>query len=174
MLSYYLLMIESEEDKQKFERLYDQYNDLMFYIAKRYFTEQQDLEDVVQDAYLAIVKNIEKIEDVYSSKTRHFIVTVIENKSLDVLKKRKGIIQIEWEETTPGLEADAPVENMLSSALIKLPATYREILMLKYYNGYTIREIAEILSVHPKAAESTLWRAKKALQDLLEKEGMMI
>ena len=84
-------MIESEEDKQKFERLYDHYNDLLFFIARRFFTEQQDLEDVVQDAYLAIVKNIDKIEDVYSSKTRHFIVTVIENKSLDVLKKRKGI-----------------------------------------------------------------------------------
>lgn len=174
MLSYYLLMIESEEDKQKFERLYDQYNDLMFYIAKRYFTEQQDLEDVVQDAYLAIVKNIEKIEDVYSGKTKHFIVTVVENKSRDVLKKRKSVIELEWEETTPGLKVDAPVGNLLSSALLKLSPTYREILMLKYYNGYTIREIAEILSVHPKAAESTLWRAKNALQDLLEKEGMTI
>ena len=174
MLSFYLQMMESEEDKKKFVQLYDRYNDLLYYIAKQFFTEQQDMEDVVQDAYLSIVKNIEKIEDVYSSKTRHFVVTVIENKSLDVLKKRKGIIPIEWEETTPGLEVDAPVENMLSGALIKLPAAYREILMLKYYNGYTIKEIAEILSVHPKAAESTLWRAKNALQDLLEKEGMTI
>ncbi len=37
------------------------------------------MEDVAQDAYLSIVQNKKRIDDVYSSKTRHFVVTVIEN-----------------------------------------------------------------------------------------------
>ena len=174
MLSYYLLLIDSDEDKQKFEQLYDQYNDLLFYIARRFFCGQQDVEDVVQDAYLALVNNLDKIGEVYSSQTKHYIITVIERKSLDVLRKRKGAVPMEWDETTPGLTVELPEERGLADALSKLSAGYREVLMLKYFNGYTVKEIAGILSVTPKAAESMLGRAKAALQDALDKAGIPI
>lgn len=172
MLVFYLQMIESEENKLKFRKIYDQYNSLLFYIAGKFFEEKRDAEDAVQDAYLAIIENLDNVGDEDSNKTRHYVITITENKCLDRLRKNRNILQTDWDDATPGLEFEIPEETGLQAALAKLPPRYRELLILKYDCGYSVKEIADNLSSTPKAVESALRRAKLALQAILDKEGM--
>lgn len=53
----YLQMIESEADKSKFERLYLRYRGLMFSVAMRLLSNEQDAEDAVHQAFLSIISD---------------------------------------------------------------------------------------------------------------------
>ena len=57
----YLQMLESEPEKEKFRKIYDAYRNLMFYVANKILQNEWDAEDAVQQAFLSIVKNLEKI-----------------------------------------------------------------------------------------------------------------
>ena len=57
----YLQMIDDPRDRSKFEQLYTKYKDLMHYTAYKILRNDRDAEDAVHDAFLAIVRNIEKI-----------------------------------------------------------------------------------------------------------------
>ena len=52
----YLQMLETPEEKSKFEQIYLEYRNLMFYVSKGILHNQQDAEDAVQEAFLKIIK----------------------------------------------------------------------------------------------------------------------
>lgn len=54
----YLQLIDTAEDRSKFEQLYEQYKQLMFYTAFQILKRPQDAEDAVHHAFLSIAENI--------------------------------------------------------------------------------------------------------------------
>lgn len=75
----YLQVIETEEDKSKFEDIYREYRGLMYYIAYRRLHHEQDAEDAVHHAFMKIAENITAIDPV-SPKTKQFVVTIVDNR----------------------------------------------------------------------------------------------
>lgn len=166
----YLQMIESEGDRTKFEQIYDKYAGLMYHIATQYLENEQDREDAVQTAFEAIVRNIKKISAVNSPQTYSYIVNTIESKSIDVLRKQQRR-PVELDEAILGVKIELPEDDELASALAKLPAHYREILLLRYDCGYTTKELASMLGMTRGNVQKQIWRAKEALSKLLGEEG---
>lgn len=74
----YLQMIESDEDKSKFEQLYIMYKGLMFHVAMKILKNEFDAEDAVHQAFLSLIENLKKISDVKCPKTRAYIVIITE------------------------------------------------------------------------------------------------
>ena len=79
----YLQMIESDEDKSKFEQLYIMYKGLMFHVAMKILKNEFDAEDAVHQAFLSLIENLKKISDVKCPKTRAYIVIITERKILE-------------------------------------------------------------------------------------------
>jgi len=88
MLSYMSLM-DSADDKSKFERIYQSYKGLMFYTANRILNNPQDAEDAVHTAFVKIAENISKIQEAVCPKTKVFVVTIVENTAIDLYRKKK-------------------------------------------------------------------------------------
>ena len=86
----YLAMIDSPEEKLKFEVIYERYKGLMFYTANSVLGDTRDSEDIVHDAFLKIIEIIDEIDDPKSPQTRYLIVTITENKAIDLYRKRKA------------------------------------------------------------------------------------
>ena len=59
----YLQMIDGPEDQSKFEQLYLTYRGLMYYVAESILRNEQDAEDAVHDAFVAVAKNISNISE---------------------------------------------------------------------------------------------------------------
>lgn len=167
----YLQMIESEEDRALFEQLYLEYRQLMFYTAKRILHNDQDAEDAVHQAFLSLIENLNKLSDIKCPKTRAFCVVIVENKAIDILRSKKYISQEEFQEATCGIEIPLPGGNGLADALAKIPARYREALLLHFYVGYTTHEMEKQLGLTRSAVLKLMWRAKLALREQLEKDG---
>ena len=169
----YLQMIESEDDKVKFEKIYLKYKSLMFYAANKILHNEHDAEDAVHMAFIKIAENIKKIDEADCPKTCSYIVTIVENKAIDIYRKKSRHKEAEFLEEANGLEVTYDEDNLLTKCILNLPARYREVILLRYYHGYSVREIAALFDISFVAASKLDQRAKKKLKELCEKEGIL-
>lgn len=164
----YLQTLETPDEKAKFEALYRTYCGLMVAVAMKLLGNRADAEDAVHQAFLSILKNMDKISQVDCLKTKSYVVIITEHKALDLLRARKKALPRDFEEEPIGVTIPPPGEDELAAALAKLPARYREILLLHYHHGYSRKELAQMLELSYVAVQQLLWRAKDALRKQLE------
>lgn len=169
----YLQMIDDPQDRWKFEQLYTKYKDLMYYTACKILRNDRDAEDAVHDAFLAIVKHIEKISAVECPKTRAYVVTIAENKAIDLYRKKQRHPTGELMEETAGLSVEYDGDDELGRCMAKLPARYRQFLLLRYDHDYTVKEVAQMMGLSLSAAYKLEQRAKKALEALCKEAGVL-
>jgi len=171
-LLVYLAMADSSEDRHKFEEIYMTYRQLMYYVASSILGDTTDSEDVVHEAFLKIIEILEKIDSPASPQTRALIVTVTENKAIDMYRKRKQSGVVPFEEEYMGVPERSKIEqipeqDIVVKAILSLPGRYREVLLLKYAHGYSMDEIAVILSMTKENVKKTIQRARKKLEEVL-------
>ena len=171
----YLSMIDSPNDRYKFELIYQTYRQLMYHIANSILGDTRDSEDTVHEAFLKIMEHLDKIDDPQCPQTRAFIVTITENKAIDLYRKRKAHSVIPLEEEYIGVPERSKIDEIeehdrLSKAILSLPGRYREVLLLKYAQGYSMDEIAVILSMTKENVKKTIQRARKELEKVLSCE----
>lgn len=166
-------MADTPEDYSKLEQIYQRYKNLMFYTANNLLHNAQDAEDAVQQAFLSILKNLEKISEVDSPKTRSFVVIIVERKAIDMLRSRSRENTLPLDEAViAGEVLPIPGDGGLADAMARLPKSYRDVLLLKYDNGFSTHEIAAMLGITDSGVRKLVGRAKKLLKETLEKEGM--
>ena len=172
----YLAIIDSPEGKLKFEVIYERYKNLMFYTANRVLGDTRDSEDIVHDAFLKVIKIIDDIDDPNSPQARCLIVTITENKAIDLYRKRKSKTVVPFEEEYIGVPEQSMIDQIeendrLVKAIALLPGKYREVLLLKYSHGYSMDEIAMILSMSKENVKKIIQRARKKLEKQLSEEA---
>ena len=113
-------MIDSEEDKTKFEQIYLKYRGLMFYVAMKILHNEHNAEDAVHQAFLSILENLDKISNVECPKTQSYIVIIVERKAIDIIRTNTKIVNINFDETIGGIEIPLPCENEVADAMVKL------------------------------------------------------
>lgn len=169
----YLQIIEKEADKAKFEQVYLRYRGLMFHTARQILNNDEDAEDAVHQAFLSIAKNMDKISDPLCSKTRAYVVIIVERKAIDRYREKQRKAAQPLDDETAGLSFPLPAGG-LAAAIGRLPARYREFILLRYAESYTNEELAKMLGLRLSGVRSLDARAKKKLRELLEEEGIEV
>lgn len=167
----YLQMLESDADRQRFEQLYHRYRRLMFYVARQILPSDEDAEDAVHEAFVAIIRHFEGVSDISDPQTRAFVVLIAERKAIDLRRRNARRDALPLEEGCLGVTIPSPGDGGLADAMAQLKPRQRELLLLRYYVGYSTREAAQLLDMTSAAAQKELTRAKAALRTILEKEG---
>lgn len=80
----YLMMIDAEEDKQKFAILYETYRHLMMKVALNVLKDTFLAEDAVHEAFIKIAKNMEKIGEIDATATKRYLLTITKNATIDI------------------------------------------------------------------------------------------
>ncbi len=178
MLLFYLQMLETPEDKHKFELVYEEYKSLMFHVAKKYLEISADAEDAVHQAFVSIAENIEKIDDPLSKLTKSYVITIAKNKAIDTLRQNNRHSSVPFDETfldqsTMQQALEYCEGDTLSQCILKLPNTYRDVIIFKYVHGYSLRDIAKILNITEANAIKIDQRAKKKLEAMCKEEGLL-
>ena len=106
-------------------------------------------------------------------KTHSYVVTIVENKAIDQYRKQQKHQTVELIEEIQGTTAHYEGDNDLTKCILKLPARYREMILLRYHHGYTVREIAKMLGLSLPAAIKLDQRAKSKLKKLCEEAGIL-
>lgn len=169
----YMQTIESPEEQSKFERIYYSYRHLLYQVAFRILHQEQDAEDVVHDTFLKVIQIIDKIVQPVCPQTQHLIVIIAENKSLDILRKRKKVQFVDFNDAyVEGYTLELP-DGSVGKCLNALPTRYRDVLILRHHYGYHLKEIAFILDISEENVKKIHQRAKRSFQIICEKEGLL-
>lgn len=176
----FLQMLETPEEKLKFEELYMKYRGSMYAVAWKILKNERDAEDIVHDSFRAIIENFEKINDISCHKTWNYIVTIVKNKSFTLYreKEKKGTsVYEEWQEMEGfvGVEEEVirkDVAEILAELIQDLPYPYKEAIYLQYYNKESSETIAKFLDKSPENVRKISQRAKRMLKRELEKRGI--
>ena len=152
-----------KKDRRIQKALYDKYKDAMFSIAYRMMCDFDLAHDVLQEAFIQIFRDIAKFKG--ESTLGAWIKTIVIRSALNELKKIKPIrtldeehddIPVEWDENLTG--------EMLEKAIRQLPDGYRAVFVMIEVEGYSHKEVAEMLKISEGTSKSQLFHAKKMLQ----------
>ncbi|MDD3751948.1 MAG: sigma-70 family RNA polymerase sigma factor [Tissierellia bacterium] len=173
----YLSLLDTEEEKSKFEQIYNYYMQIMFYVAKGILKDDYLSEDAVHNAYINIAKNMDNITDVKSNRTKGYVIIIVRNISLNMLKKQNKTVAIKdlEENTADELNIEDEVLSKMSFDLIvekiqSLPITYKDILYLTYVENLKTQEISALLDISNEAVKKRLQRGRKKLLENIQKE----
>lgn len=157
--------------------IYMLWHDRMLLWAARYFSETQDCEDAVHDAFLRLLKRPDLVRDAGNGpRLEGLLRIVLRSSCLDLLKKRHEFpADEEYFGNLTGPREEQPEESLaekdsLDRAVAQLPDETRDILTLAYLYGYTPAEIAKLIGKKEGAVRKALQRGKKKLYALLEEE----
>ncbi len=129
--------------------------------------QDSDIRDGIQDVFTVIWKNELNLNDLNNSKS--YLLTSLRNYLINL---KGGHTSIEEDDaffiSDEGNEEDQlALSEKVKSALDKLPARQREILVLKHYEGMDNEEIAEILEMNYQSVRNLYSRALKSLREVL-------
>lgn len=174
----YLNLLDTEEEKSKFEQIYNNYKLTMFYVAKSILKDDYLSEDAVHDAFINIAKSLDNISDVISSRTKGYVVIIVRNISFNILKKQKPFVEIEdFEEN---FSYDISLEDEILSKLsfdfiieeiMNLPVIYKDVLYLSYVEELSTQEISKLINISNEAVKKRLQRGRRKLVENI-KEAM--
>jgi len=168
----YLQIIESAEDKYKFEIIYESYKDELFAVANDILHNEHDAEDAVHHGFVKLAENISKIGEPKCPKTKGYIVTIVENRAIDIYRSKQAHPSAPYEEDTVGIQVEYAGSNGLVDCILKLPVRQRSVIILKYHHGYELKEIAKMLGITYANALKIEYRAKEKLKALCEEAGI--
>lgn len=158
---------------ESLEILIKRYLKPIFSFTYRRVGNSQEAEDITQDVFVKVWRNLKKFDRNRSFKT--WIFTIAKNTSIDWLKKKKAIpfSNFENEKGENSLINKLayfilPVkEPLLGMAMEKLPSKYRTTLSLRYNDQFTFQEIAETLGESINTVKSKHRRGISLLRKLL-------
>lgn len=174
----FLAMLDTQEEKSKFAKLYETYRYLLWYVANDILRDADDAEDAVQETFFALTRHMDKIEDVDSTRTRNFLVTIVKSKAIDIMRKKtrgnlEYLEEIETDETwQDALDTYIEREQLsrIVTAIRSLDENYRVVLEYRFLHGLSEKETASILGLTEKNLSVRTSRARKKLKELLEQE----
>lgn len=176
-------IVEDCEQRNKLESLYNEYSLYIYKVAYQILKDKYLAQDAVQEAFISIIKNINKIDRIKSNKTKAFLVIIIRNISINIYNKRKKQPSVSFEEIDDLSEAGPSVEEVVISndsflkiadMMKRMNPLYSDILTFKYYFNYKDEEISSLLNISPENTRTRLHRARKSLLLLLsENQGVI-
>jgi len=140
-------------DYPDLESIFDLYYRDVYHFSLFYTNNKQEAEDITQETFLKVMKNISQLKDY--SKVKTWIFSIAKNTAIDIQRKQKLINYIpkllhhaESPPSTNDLDKELIRQEywqLLQTALLKLKPHYRRIIILRGIKEFSVKETAEIL-----------------------------
>lgn len=146
------------------ERLVNAYADAILRLSYTYLKNTQDAQDICQTVFVKLLAEPREFES--AEHERAYVLRMAANACKDLLKSP-------WRRRTCGLDAVLEVpapeagDGSVLAAVNELPAHYRCVIHLFYYEGYQAAEIGKILGVPTATVHTRLARGRARLKDIL-------
>ncbi|WP_243154901.1 RNA polymerase sigma factor [Clostridium thermarum] len=179
-----LIKAAQNKDRDVFRSLFAMYKQKVYGTAYLILKDYQYSEDIVQETFLQVYLKLEKLKEPQYFERWLYKITV--NLCLDAVRKLKKhpLSSLdEYIELKPDFsltDAKTPetiaeykeIQRKILSCVYSLPTQYATVLVLFYYNNFTIKEISDIINCSEATVKTRLFRARKNLEKVLSKEQL--
>ena len=173
-----LVGLTRNKDEQIYSQIVRRYQDKLLRYAGLILADDEEAEDVVQLAFIKAYKNLRSFN--IQKKFSSWIYRIVHNEACNLIKKNKRQLALEKNliyelERWSGVDIEGNLEeeeikNKITACLKKLPAIYKEALVLYYFEEKSYEEISDILRVPVGTVGTRISRGKAILKRLCRKE----
>jgi RNA polymerase sigma-70 factor (ECF subfamily) len=165
------------QDPEAFGEIIDQHKAMIYSVAYNFFGNRSVAEDVAQDVYLELYKNLERIES--DLHLTFWLRQAVTRKCIDYTRRLKHRRYQPLDEIVEPSAKDVSWDPMLAEALGKkvraLPKNMRMVVILRFQEDLKLSEIADALDMPLNTVKTTLRRALARLRDRVEElQGEMV
>lgn len=154
-------------DKHAYQAIVTKYMRKAYFIALGYVHNHQDALDISQESFVRAYRKMKT----FDTRRRFFpwLYEILKNLSLDHLKrcKRKNEVPLDGTLVLPARQEDKELKAALWKGIDSLPFDQREILLLRYFQQLSYREIAGLTGKPIGTVMSTLFHARMRLKEIL-------
>ena len=148
--------------EEEFVQAVERYGDTIYRVAYSCLKNRADAEDVMQDTLLKLYRERRSFES--EEHRRRWLIRVAVNQVKSLLRSSWFRRTIPLDEQLDQPVFDRPEESELFEQVMALPKNYRLALYLYYYEGYQVREVAELMRANLSTVQTWLMRARGLLQ----------
>lgn len=152
-------------DQESIHRLVERNKNNVYRLAMLYCKNRADADDIFQEVFLRYCKKQPVFDSQEHEKAWFIRVTV---------NCCKSLLRSAWFQKTTALEESIPAmtkeEQGLYTYIKELPPNYRVVIYLYFYQGYSLVEVADMMGKNQNTVRTYLFRAKRQLKEVLEKE----
>ena len=162
-------------DRHAQEYLFNQHYQELYLIAMRYLSDHHYAEDAIILAFTKVFKNLKKFTPQGQGSLGKWIRTILIHEAIKLLKKQKEIV---FQEDLKFLNLSYSSANGLDELqaadiykmIERLPTGYRTIFNLSVIEGYSHKEIAELLKISENTSKTQLKKARTSLMNTINKD----
>lgn len=159
-------------DREAFRTIVERYQDVLYGTAFLMTGDPARAEDLVQEAFVAAWRGLGRFDP--RRPLKPWLVRILVNKTLTA-QRRRSLPVVPLDEASTHTSGSGPDEaaiqherhQALRQALASLPAEHRQALLLRYFTGLTVPEVAHALGWREGTVKSRLHRALRHLRDAL-------
>ena len=172
--------MSKKSDDKLISKLFAEYRQMMFKIAMGILHNKSDAEDVVQEAFLWIINNLDEISKIPCYERGNYFASIIEHRAIDICRRHSNHPTENLEDQF-GLSADENVEETALSnvtvdeikcAMNGLSHRDYEMLYLYLFKQLSPKEISEVMGISENNIRTYLQRARKRFAKILHKRGI--
>ncbi len=148
-----------------------EFGDHVYRFIYRSLRDSHRADDIVQDTYEKLWRCVTEIE---YTVVKSWLFTSAYNRMIDVIRKDSRMVDIEYydENALYADENGSDLNELLHRALERLPAAQRSVILLRDYEGYSYREIADITGLSEAQVKTYIFRGRVALRNYLVKTSV--
>lgn len=155
------------------ELLYHRYSPKMYGVCLRYSNNTDDAQDLLQDGFIKVFKNLEKYRG--DGSFEGWMRRIFVNTSIEQFRKNTRMTTVsEPQESNFEDRELGALDNIAAKDIIKivqqLSPGYRQVFNMYVIEGYTHKEIGDILGISEGTSKSQLARARAILQKMVEEK----
>lgn len=164
-------MSKNRITKERFTAVVEETKDIMYRLSYGILKNVTDAEDAVAQSLLKAWEKLDHLKK--EEQLRSWMISIAMNTSKNMLSRRGREVLLDQEELAVSLIQEGPQETNLWSQVWEMKKTYRVVLLLYYYDGYSVKEIAGMLRVPEGTVKSRLARAREELGQMIEEDRKM-
>ncbi len=159
-------------DESAFEQLVERWEPRLYYYLRRITRSETDVLDILQETWLAVFKSIRNLQD--PAKFPAWLYRLARNQASNWFRKEERLARIEnaevHEDSAPASDScfAAETADLVHHLLEGLPLPYREVMTLYFLEGFSIKEMADVIEIPEGTVKSRLHHAKNKLREALE------
>jgi RNA polymerase sigma-70 factor, ECF subfamily len=155
-----------------FGALYQRYHNPIVALAYAQLGDKHSAEDAAQEVFALACRDLRSLRD--RDKFGAWLGGICRNVTRQMLRARTRTTPLPDEAEEIAAEGQPEREEQQDAvrrAVWKLPESERELIVMRYFNGFSQAKISEVLDLTPSAVNGRLVRAKRRIAELLERDG---
>jgi RNA polymerase sigma-70 factor (ECF subfamily) len=167
-----LIVLLKAGDEAAFAELYHAYSEVLYSFLVKLGSQNEDIKDVIQQTFVKLWERRADLNEELSLQS--YLITIAKNDIYNSIKKRltekKYLIALP--ETDEQVLQPGEIRDLLQHILLELPGKRREVFTMSRVEGYSNKEIAEMLNITKSTVENHINHSTKQVKGILKRLGL--